>query len=80
MNLDSIYNDLDCNAKQGDMAEAENNRLEKAEKEPEESQSELIMVPFPPSDYPLRDGKEIKTWMDGYEQCIKDYKIQTLNK
>lgn len=31
-----------------------------------------FLIPFPPQDYPLRDGKEIKTWMDGYKQAVID--------
>ena len=36
--------------------------------------SDLLMIPFPPQDYQCRDGKKIKTWMDGYEKCMLDSK------
>ena len=31
-----------------------------------------LLIPFPPQDLQLRDGKEIKTWMLGYEQALLD--------
>lgn len=37
--------------------------------------NEMLSIPFPPKDYPCRDGKEIKTWMDGYEAAIIDLKV-----
>lgn len=39
-----------------------------------------ILIPFPPKDYPCRDGREIKTWMDGYEAALNDLRETKGNK
>jgi len=33
-------------------------------------------IPFPPKSLKLRDGQEIKTWMDGWEACSDEFKNQ----